>query len=191
MTNSSLTTPPTPAVAVRARRGAFAAVRQHAAEYAIEGALLGLFMVSACGFGALLEHPFSPVYRALPNADLRRFLMGGAMGLTAIALIYSPWGNQSGAHMNPATTLTFFRLGRVPGWDALFYVLAQIAGATLGVRLMSALLGSTLADPHVRFVVTTPGRWGVGMAFVAEAAMTFVLMSVILHATASRYSRSR
>ena len=37
------------------------------------------------------------------------------MGLTAIALIYSPWGQRSGAHFNPAVTLTFFRLRRVAG----------------------------------------------------------------------------
>jgi hypothetical protein len=30
-------------------------------EYLIEGTLLGLFMVSACGFTILLEHPASPL----------------------------------------------------------------------------------------------------------------------------------
>ena len=59
--------------------------------------------------------------------------MGAIMGLTAIGLIYSPWGQQSGAHLNPAVTLTFWRLGKVATWDALFYVLAQFAGGALGV----------------------------------------------------------
>ena len=36
--------------------------------------------------------------------------MGLAMGSTAALIIYSPWGQRSGAHMNPAVTLTFFRL---------------------------------------------------------------------------------
>ncbi len=48
---------------------------------------------------------------------MRRFFIGIAMGLTAIALIYSPWGKQSGAHMNPAVTLTFYRVF-FPNWDA-------------------------------------------------------------------------
>jgi aquaporin Z len=34
--------------------------------------------------------------------------MGLAMGGTAIAIIYSPWGKQSGAHINPSTTIAFF-----------------------------------------------------------------------------------
>ena len=59
--------------------------------------------------------------------------MGVAMGLTAVVLIHSPWGQQSGAHMNPATTPTFFMRGKVAAWDAIFYILAAIA--VLGVIL--------------------------------------------------------
>src|SRR5262245_62254999 len=84
--------------------------RHHWHEYAMEGALLGLFMVAACGFATVLEHPASPVHQALPVGHVRRVIMGLAMGLTAIGLIYSPWGQQSGAHMNPALTLTYLRL---------------------------------------------------------------------------------
>jgi aquaporin Z len=88
------------------------ALKRHWPEHLIEAAALGIFMVSACSFAALLEHPASPVHRALPLAVVRRVLMGVAMGLTAVALIYSPWGRRSGAYMNPSVTLTFYRLGR-------------------------------------------------------------------------------
>jgi aquaporin Z len=65
-------------------------------------------MVSACVFVVLLEHPSSPVYQSFESAAmLRRALIGLAMGLAAIGIIYSPWGQRSGAHMNPAVTLTF------------------------------------------------------------------------------------
>ena len=89
------------------------ALRRHYPEYLMEAAGLGLFMVSACGFGVLLNHPESPALAALPDAFLRQALMGLAMGATAAGLVYSPWGRRSGAHMNPAVTLAFLALGKV------------------------------------------------------------------------------
>ena len=83
------------------------ALSAHWPEYLAEAAGLGFFMVSACAFGTLLGHPDSPVVRVLPDPVARRVLMGLAMGVTAVGLIYSPWGQRSGAHFNPATTLTF------------------------------------------------------------------------------------
>ena len=108
------------------------ALKNHWPEYLIEGACLGLFMISAFSFGTIFEHPASPVYRALPNPLLRRFLLGLAMGGTAISIIYSPWGKRSGAHINPSTTLTFFRLGKIKKCDALLYIACQFLGGLLG-----------------------------------------------------------
>ena len=49
---------------------------------------------------------------------------------------------QSGAHFNPAATLTFYRLGKVRRRDALGYIGAQFAGAAAGVGV--ALGGARL-----------------------------------------------
>ena len=161
-------------------------------EYLIEAALLGLFMISACGVTVLLEHPLSPLRQAIPSGDLRRCLIGLAMGTTAILLIYSPWGKRSGAHFNPATTVTFFRLGKVPRRDAAGYVLAQFMGAAAGVLVAWKLLGARLEDSATNFAVTVPGPSGVAVAFLAELAISFVLMSVILrvsnHPRFARYT---
>ena len=156
------------------------ALKQHWPEYLMEAAGLGLFMLAACGFGTLLEHPASPVQQALRWALGRRVLMGLAMAATAVALIYSPWGKQSGAHLNPAVTLTFWRLGRVRGADALWYVLAQFAGGVSGVTVAAVLLKSNLSHPAVNYVATLPGNSGVAIAFLAEMAMTFIQMTVVL-----------
>src|ERR1041384_854241 len=115
-------------------------LRNHWPEYVIEGACLGLFMISAFTFATILEHPASPLHRALPHPLLRRFLMGLAMGGTAIAIIYSRWGKRSGAHINPSTTLTFFRLGKIDKWDALFYVAAQFLGGSVGAISAAVLV---------------------------------------------------
>jgi aquaporin Z len=166
-----------------------AALRAHWPEVLSEALLLGLFMLSASSFALLLEHPDSLLRAALPDALARRAWMGCAMGLTAIALIYSPLGKRSGAHMNPAVTLTFLRLGRVRGADALLYVLAQFVGGAAGMGCASLVFGSRLADPHVHYVVTQ-GVHGAPVAFLAELVISFVLMSVVLRvSSAPRFER--
>jgi aquaporin Z len=166
------------------------ALKPHWPEYLIEGALIGAFMVSALAFCVLLEHPGSPLPSALPEPLLRRALMGLAMGGTAIALIYSPWGQRSGAHFNPAVTLTFLRLGKIAPVDALGYAGAQVAGAVLGTALGGALLLMLPAHPAVNYAVTLPGAAGVGVAFAAEVAISFAQMSAVLSLSNSkRYAR--
>jgi aquaporin Z len=160
-----------------------AAIREHWPEYLIEAFALGVFMVSACAFSVLLWHPASPAAAAVPDGLPRRFLMGLAMGGTAIALIYSAWGQRSGAHMNPAFTFTFLRLGHVKPWDAVFYTAAQFVGGLAGVVLSALILGSALGHPAVHFAVTAPGP-SLGLAFAAELAMTFALMTMVLNVTA-------
>jgi aquaporin Z len=155
------------------------ALTSHWPEYLIEAAGLALFMFSACLFGTLLGHPGSPVGAAIGRPLAMRALMGVAMGSTALALVLSPWGKRSGAHFNPALTFTFYRLGKIHGWDAGFYVLAQFAGGLLGVGLAGALLHGALAHPAVRYVVTI-GMYGRAAAFVAEVAISCVLMTAVL-----------
>jgi aquaporin Z len=152
----------------------------HWPEYLMEAAGLGAFMISACLFGALLEHPASPVRASITDGTVRRVLGGVLMGLTAIAIIYSRWGKRSGAHINPAVTLTFLRLGKIRRPDAIFYILAQFGGGLAGVVLSAAVLGSRIADPAVNYAVTVPGPDGTRVAFIAEALISFFLMGVIL-----------
>jgi aquaporin Z len=153
---------------------------RHWPEYLMEAAGLGIFVVSACVFATLLEYPGSPARQAIAEPSVRRFLMGIAMGVTAIGIIYSPWGKQSGAHLNPGVTLTFFRLGKIAPWDALFYVMAQFVGGLAGVLLAVAVLGQKVVDPAVNYVATVPGAWGAGAAFLAEVLISFGLMATVL-----------
>jgi len=161
------------------------AMRKHWPEYLMEAWGLGAFMISAGLITTVLEYGNSPIHQAIENADLRRMLIGLAMGLTAIAIIYSPWGKQSGAHLNPAVTLTFLRLGKIKALDAVFYIIAQFVGGALGVLLTWAVLGSAFAEPPVDFVNTKPGVAGSFVAYFTEVAMAFGIMLMVLTALAS------
>jgi aquaporin Z len=152
--------------------------RQHWPEYLCEAIGLGLFMISATTFAVLLFHPAS-ILR--PGSVLvRRTFMGIAMGATAAAIVYSRIGQRSGAHLNPAVTLAFLRLGKITGRDAAFYVAAQVTGGLTGMTAAAVLFRPLVADPSVNYVVTVPGPAGVLAAFVAEALIAAGLMSMVL-----------
>lgn len=156
------------------------ALGSHWPEYLIEGWALGTFMIAAGIVATLLGSPTSPVGMAITNPMLRNVVAGVAMGITAIALIHSPWGKRSGAHMNPAVTLTFLRLRKTRGWDAVFFIAAQTFGGTVGVLIVAALFGSAFTDAPVNYAATMPGAGGPWVAFIAELLISGVLMFVIL-----------
>ena len=156
------------------------ALKAHWLEYLMEASELCLFMISACAFTVLLFHPASPIAQGIQNEVIRRILMGVAMGSTAVALIFSPLGKRSGAHFNPAVTLTYLRLGKIAPPDAVFYILFQFIGGIAGVLIASIFLGNLVAHPAVNYATTVPGPNGQTPAFVAELTITFVLMTVIL-----------
>jgi len=166
------------------------APRAHLPEYACEALGLGLFMVSACAFALLLFHPASPVTRAIPTELARRALMGLAMGATLVANVHAPWGRRSGSHLNPAATLAFWWLRRVPAADLAGYALAQVAGGVAGMAAMAWLTGAALSHSSIRYVVTQPGPAGPGAALAAELAIAFLMFSVVLRVMASpRFGR--
>ena len=160
-------------------------MRAHAAEYAIEALLLGLFMVSAGLVTTALEAPGSPLVAALPSDFARRALIGAGMGLTSMALVYSPLGGRSGAHMNPAVTLSYLRLGKIARCDALAYAAAQVAGGIAGVAVVALALGAAFENAPVAWVATRPGAHGAAVAFAAEVAISFGMMTTALACTSA------
>src|SRR5207244_1619640 len=162
-------------------QGMLRALKEHWPEYFCEAAELGIFMISAGAFTILLWHPNSPIPNIIPNHFIRRMLTGIAMGSTAIALVFSPLGKRSGAHFNPAVTLTFWRLGKVKNWDAFFYVIAQFIGGIAGVFVVALVARAMLSHPAVNYVATLPGPHGMAIAFIAELIIAFILMTVVLN----------
>ena len=114
----------------------------------------------------------------VPVPALRRLITGLLFAGGATAVVYSPLGKRSGAHINPAVTLAFWRLGKIPTRDAAAYVVAQIIGAFAGTAA-AAFAWRGLAR-SVQYGATAPGGgWTWFGALLAEALCTFALVFLI------------
>ena len=108
---------------------------------------------------------------------------GGALGLVGVALVFGlvimamvyATGHLSGAHINPAVTLAFTVTRHFPAREALAYIAAQLAGATLGAVLLLAVW----TDQPAELGATVPSV-GSGSALVYETVLTAFLMFVIM-----------
>jgi aquaporin Z len=130
--------------------------------------LLGTFMLVLVAAGGGM------MGQAFPGT-ISRTAAVVAPGLMVLAIILF-MGKISGAHLNPAVSIAFalrgdFPWGRVPG-----YIIVQLAGASLAAWFLQAVVnvsasfGSNYpASSHTDFD-----------AFLMEAVLTFVLVSVIL-----------
>jgi MIP family channel proteins len=99
-----------------------------------------------------------------------------AWGLVVMVMIYAV-GGISGAHMNPAVTIGFTALGRLPVKDALGYVPAQCLGALAGALAIRAVLGvdqSMLGSTNVQLDL------GLTAGLLIEFGLTFILMFIVI-----------
>lgn len=98
-----------------------------------------------------------------------------AFGLAILACAYA-LGHVSGAHLNPAVTLGLVATRRFPVAATGPYILAQLAGGTLGALAVQAVF----ASGDVASSVTRPGEGvNAGGALLAEALLGFILMLVV------------
>jgi aquaporin Z len=153
-------------------------MRNHLVEYACELAGTAFMMLVGVGAIVLFWADGSPLPR-VPVERLRLLITGMVFAGGATLVVYSPVGQRSGAHLNPAVTLGFWRLGKIGTADAIAYAVMQIAGALVGTALVLVLAGDMARG--VRLGMTVPGAgvsapWAVGY----EAAITFALMFLIL-----------
>ena len=101
-------------------------------------------------------------------------LLGNTIATGAIlAVLILIFGPLSGAHFNPAVTLSFLLQRQIGPLHALFYVAVQIVAAIAGVMAAHAMFGEPLlmASTHVR---ATGGEW------LGEGIATFGLVATIL-----------
>ena len=89
-------------------------------------------------------------------------------------------GHVSGNHINPAVTLGLAATGKFPWREVPGYLVAQVAGATLGALAIVGVLGSQAHEVGLG-VASFNSSLGVGnvQGFCAEFVGTFILVFVI------------
>jgi MIP family channel proteins len=108
---------------------------------------------------------------------------GGALGTVGVGLVFGlvimvmvyATGHLSGAHINPSVTIAFTLTRHFPAREAVAYIGAQLAGATVAALV---LLGVWTDKPaHLGATIPTVSA---GSAFLYEAILTAFLMFVIM-----------
>lgn len=133
--------------------------------------VIGTFTLIFAGAGAIIANQIS-------HGGVGLLGIAFAHGL-AIAIMVSALGAISGGHFNPAVTCGFLASGRISVAKAVGYVIAQLAGATLGAMALWAAyphgpaLAVRLGTPSLApGLLTTAG-------ILLEAIGTFFLVTVI------------
>ena len=103
-----------------------------------------------------------------------------AFGFVVIAVVYS-LGYISGAHINPAVTVSMVATGRLDARTGFTYIFSQLAGATLGGYTLKFLFPEAMAV-HLGSCALGPGVTAM-QAIIMEIVITFILVFAV-YATA-------
>ena len=129
---------------------------------------LGTFslLATVVGSGIMAER--------LAGGNVAIALLGNTIPTGAILVVLIlVFGPISGAHFNPAVTLSFALRKEIAPLDSVLYVLSQIFGGIMGVLVAHVMFDNPLIDP------STTVRTGIGQ-WVGEFVATFGLVGTIL-----------
>lgn len=165
--------------------------KEDAKKYGAE--LIGTFVLVLMGCGSAVMGAI------LGSASV--LVIAFAFGLSVLAMFYTI-GSISGAHINPAVSISMLAAGKIKARDAAVYVLMQCIGAIVGAALLYWIaLGSpsyslsTMGLAENGYGVATgsvgsPGGFSMLSAFIAELVLTFIFVLVIHESTSEKAPKS-
>ncbi|HYG50251.1 MAG TPA: aquaporin, partial [Flavobacteriales bacterium] len=128
---------------------------------------VGTFALVFCGTGAIVINQETNGAITHPGIAL-------TFGMIVAVMIFA-LGDVSGAHMNPAVTLSFALAKRFPAKEIIPYIIAQAAGA-----FCASILLKTLFMDNETLGSTIPSGTDI-QSFILEIVLTFLLVLVIFN----------
>jgi aquaporin Z len=128
---------------------------------------------------------------AFPEVGIGLLGVSLAFGLTVLTMAYAI-GHISGCHLNPAVSIGLYAGGRFKSTELVPYILAQILGAVAGAAVLFVIAsGRAGFDVSAGFAANgfaehSPGGYSLLAALVAETALTFFFLLIIMGATDAR-----
>ena len=144
----------------------------------------GTFLLTFIGATSITIANDATLFSAGPSLGLG--FVGLAFGLALVAGIASV-GSISGAHFNPAVTLSVYSSGRLPRSRVPPYIISQFIGATAAAVVELGLVGATAASLPGVFLGSTLPNGSLSMpifaAVLAEIVGTMILAMTVLGST--------
>ncbi|MEU1075889.1 MULTISPECIES: aquaporin [unclassified Streptomyces] len=145
---------------------------------AVECALTAAMMFVVVTAVRWLLDPGSPLFIADPRLALG--VVGALVAVLLAGLILSPAGRRSGAHLNPAVSLTLWLMRVFPGRAVFPYAVGQLAGGLAGTALARLVWGPVLQSAALSDGLARPGPGRSSLAvFVLEAA-SFAAVALLI-----------
>lgn len=143
--------------------------------------LIGTFIMMIIGVSAIVINLGTVYMREhIPNEWLRLLLTVVYFAAGVSAVIYSPVGRISGAHINPALTFAFWLEQKINHLDALIYSLMQFLGSIAASFILFWLWSDKLEG--VKYGMTVPGEgYSIMTVFTVEMILTSLLISLVFY----------
>ena len=130
---------------------------------------IGTFFLVFLGCGAV-------ILSELDSTAINNFAIPLVFGGTVSIMIYSV-GHISGAHFNPAVTIAFWAIKRLPGVRVPGYLFAQFLGALIA-SISHYLIWGKLGHSFGQTILSTGLGAGLFIEFIISFGLMFVITSV-------------